>query len=170
MCSLSGNQGLQPCVSGNKEIAINGAAQDQNVVRVGNTISQSPYSWQQSFGSFEIDRQHPKVIPDAFEFRSAGSILSQKQFLKNYRIYGKTNPALSLSREQLHCRLLALQVSDDHAAVQKNKRAFTFRNVALLVRLGMRHLLHFLIVGQAGEMPSRKPRAVAWPTSSDPAG
>jgi len=36
---LSGRQGLQPCVPGNKEVAFDGATEDENVIGVGQAIS-----------------------------------------------------------------------------------------------------------------------------------
>ena len=133
----------------NQEIAFIGATEDEDVVRVGQVISQSSYSRQQSFSFCEIERKHSEMISNSFELRSVISICCKKQFLKNDRIHSKTNAAFRFSREQLHCGQFATKVSDDDVSIKKHERSLTFRTVVLFERLWAPHLLHFFIVGES---------------------
>jgi hypothetical protein len=61
------------------------------------------------------------MVQDSFELRPGVSI-REKQFLEHNPVYGETDAAFGFSGEQLRCRRLALQISDDHVAVQEHER------------------------------------------------
>jgi len=72
-----GYQALEGGVPSNKKVALVGAAQDENVIRMHQTISQGAYSREQGLSLREIQWQHAQMIPDLFELgRLAASAAS----------------------------------------------------------------------------------------------
>ncbi len=76
-----------------------GATEDENIVGMGHTISQSSYSREQRLSLCEINGKHSEMISDSFKFRSASGVRSQEQFLKHNWVHCKTNAAFVLGRE-----------------------------------------------------------------------
>ena len=61
------------------------------------------------------------MVSNLFKFGSTG-VGSEKQFLKHDWVDREANAAVSLGREQLCRRWVALEVSDDDVCVQEGKR------------------------------------------------
>jgi hypothetical protein len=139
------HQALEVHVSGDQEVTLIGATEDQNVIGVHQAIPQSPYSWEQSLSLREIHRQQSQMVPDSFELRPASSIGGKKQFLKHYRVNGEADTAVRFGGKQRRCQRIALEISDDYVCVQEHKRPISVGTLALC-QLGFDCLLHVFIV------------------------
>src|SRR5258707_15386426 len=67
-------QTLQEFVARHKEVALTSATEDENVIRMHQTIPQVPHLRKQSFGLREFHRRHSQIVHDALELRTDGIV------------------------------------------------------------------------------------------------
>jgi len=145
---FGGGQVLQASITRNQEVASVCTAENEDVIRVHQAISQSSHSREQLFGLCKIDWQHTQVVSDAFELRLP-SVGGKKQFLEHYRVNGKANSSRRFGRKQFSGYRLALEVIEDNVCVQKNERPHLDGMFALF-RPGLSYSFHFSIVSECG--------------------